>query len=171
MAPPDLGELHGVSGMRPPDLGELHGISGMAPPDLGELHGISGMAPPPSGLGEQRGVSHTAGGRTLHTQVSLLPMDMRDVHHTRLLEEIRTGRSTAPGLHHLPTRDDTTVVRTGSDVFPAWSATFFELAFPLLFPFGTCGPAFKRHHPLSLERYMRLALNDASDVFAQARIF
>ena len=83
--------------------------------------------------------------RGLFTQVSMLPTDMRDVQHSRLLEQIRSGNSSAPDVRAL--HDGAALaVRAGTDVFPYYSDHFFELAFPLLFPYGTSRPCFKRHH-------------------------
>ena len=103
-------------GNTPPDPGTVHGVSGMAPPDAGEVHGVRGMAAPVPH--ELLGGAICAGGRALHTQVSLVPMGMRDVHHSRLLEQIRTGTSMPPELQHLRSSADATVVRSGSDVSP-----------------------------------------------------
>ena len=100
----------------------------------------------------------------------MLPTDLRDVHHSRLLEQIRTGNSLAPDVRAL--HDGAALaVRAGRDVFPYYSDHFFELAFPLLFPYGTSRPCFKRHHALSLERYMKLAMGDASGVWARDPLF
>ena len=152
--------MAGASGMAAPDDGELEGgvggASGMQAPDAGDVAGF--VAPMDDG---ERGV---------HLQMSMLPTDMRDVHHSRLLQQIASGTTVSPELKRLR-ESGAMVVRTGSDLFPHWHDHFWELAFPFLFPFGSCGPSYKRHHKLSLDRYMRLAMGDASGVWARDPLF
>ena len=70
----------------------------MQGPDAGDVAGL--VAPKDDG---ERGV---------HLQMSMLPTDMRDVYHSRLLQQITSGTTVSPELKH--------VRESGAMVVPWW---------------------------------------------------